>query len=221
LFLVRDTPLFSASLPVDTGVPGLQEQEAGLTLRVPRLPRVLLGAALGFFRDVFERWRGEAILLMFYDPTLGRFAFRAPPQRITGRVESGRFRADLRLDYRACDRPGPGYVKLGTFHSHGNTAPWHSVVDVHDELYEAGLHITAGYVDSQRPEFAAAFVVGRTRFTVPVADILPASCAARRPPRSWIGQVTVVRQRWERAATRSGAGSWRPREGADDDWPAH
>jgi hypothetical protein len=221
LFLVRDTPLFSATVPVDRGVPGLQEQDAGLRLCVPRLPRVLVAAALGFFRDVYQRWRGEAILIMFYDPAQGRFAFRAPPQRITGRVEHGRFRADLRLDYRACDRPGTGYVKLGTFHSHGNAGPWHSSIDIHDELYEAGLHITAGYVDSPRPEFAAAFVVGRTRFTVPVADVLPSACAARRPPRSWIAQVTLARERWGRATPRGSAASWRPREDADDDWPAH
>jgi hypothetical protein len=195
LFLERRTPLFSASVPV-AGVAGLLEHEAALVLHIPRLPRVLLERSLGFFRAVYERWEGEAILMLFYAPALGRFVLRAPSQVITGRIVYGRFRADLRLDYRACAKPGPEYLKLGTFHSHGHLGPTHSSIDMHDELYEAGLHITAGYVDSSLPEFAAAFVVGRTRFTLSPDDVLPRFGAARRPPQSWLREVTVVCQQW-------------------------
>jgi len=94
----------------------------------------------------------------------------------------GRFRADLALDYGTCTRPGTDFVKLGTLHSHGHAGPTHSTIDEHDELFETGLHVTAGYVDSRRPEFAAAFVVGRTRFAVPAADVFPPFHAARRAP---------------------------------------
>ena len=196
LFLERQTPLFSATVPVDGGVPGLMEHEAALVLRVPRVPRALLERSVGFFRAVYERWEGEAILVMFYAPALGRFALRAPPQRITGRLEYGRFRADLCLDYGACEKPGPEYLKLGTFHSHGRAGPAHSSIDMHDELYEAGLHITAGYIDSTVPEFAAAFVVGRTRFRLSPDDVLPRFRTAQRPPQSWMRQITVTCQQW-------------------------
>jgi proteasome lid subunit RPN8/RPN11 len=196
LYLTRATELFAASVPAEGGVPGLQAHTSVLTLRFPRLPRVLFEQAMGFFRAVCARWQGEGILLMFYAPAQRRFALRAPRQYLCGRVEHGRFRADLHLDYEACERPGPEYLKLGTFHSHADVGPRHSGLDVHDEWDEPGLHITAGYVHSSRPEFAAAFVVGRTRFTVAPSDVLPPFRATRQPPDDWIKQVVIVENRW-------------------------
>jgi hypothetical protein len=212
LFLVRRTALFSASVPAD-GVVGLQPHATGLRLQIPPLPRALIERALGFFRAVYARWRGEGILIMFYAPALRRFVFRAPPQRLTGRYEYGRFRADLQLDYGACERPDAQYVKLGTFHSHGAAGPRHSHIDLHDELYETGLHITAGYVDSSLPEFCAAFVVGRTRFTLAPDDLVPTCRAVRRPPPSWLDQVTVTGATWDDGRRWGSAGA-RPSAGA-------
>ena len=196
LFLVRRSTLFAACVPAEGGVPGLQEHEASLSLNLPRLPQKLLERAVGFFREVYERWRGEALLMIFYAPPQGersaRFQLVAPPQLLRGYLDRGRFRAYLHLEYGACDRPGPEYVKLGTIHSHGEVGPAHSAVDAHDELYEAGLHITAGYVSSARPEFEAAFVVGRTRFSLSAESILPPFTAPRRPPPLWMEQVATT-----------------------------
>jgi hypothetical protein len=191
LYLVRRSAVFVACVPVVGGVPGLAPELPRLRLALPRLPVALLERALGFFREVWERWEGEGILILFYDGALERFRLVAPPQRLTGRFERGRFRADLRLEYEAGEKPGPEWLKLGTFHSHGCASPRHSSIDEHDELYEAGLHLTAGYVNTPLPEFAAAFVVGRTRFTVPPEDVLSRFGAARRPPRAWLDQVSL------------------------------
>jgi hypothetical protein len=200
LFMVRRTDLFTACVPVSGGVPGLLAQQPFLHHALPRIPRRLLERAVGFFRTVHTRWQGEAILIMFYAPASEgrpeRFAFVAPPQSIEGRFEKGRFRADLRLDYETCERPGPEFRKLGTFHSHGDAGPAHSAIDLHDELYETGLHLTAGYVDSSRPEFAAALVVNRTRFALPVADVLPTFKNVRRPPDAWLAKVAVCCRSW-------------------------
>jgi hypothetical protein len=200
LFLLRRSDLFTACVSVEGGVPGLLPQEPFLVHALPRLPRPLLERAVGFFRAVHARWRGEAILLMLWAPPAdgrpARVVLVAPPQCISGRFERGRFRAELRLDYEPCEKPGPEFRKLGTFHSHAHASPAHSVTDAHDELYETGLHLTAGYVDSSRPEFAAAFVVNRTRFALPVADVLPPFHAARRPPEAWLARVTVRCEHW-------------------------
>ena len=191
LFIVRDTPLFSVSVRVD-GVPGLAPHTPYLHLKIPPLPVALVERAIGFFRAVYERWQGEAILILFYEERSRRYQLAAPPQLIRGRFERGRFRAELQLEYGTCERPGPEFVRLGTFHSHGHAGPTHSQVDEHDELYESGLHITAGYVHSSAPKFAAAFVVGRTRFTVAPADIVPPLRAARRWPAAWMDRVVVA-----------------------------
>ncbi len=208
LFLVRRTELFTACVPVAGGVPGLLPQEAELHLALPRLPRVLLERAVTFFRDLWQKFEGEGIVVLFLAPPVGerpaRYALAAPPQRLRGRFEGGRFRAELRLDYGACERPGPEFRKLGTIHSHGSFGPRHSVIDAHDELYETGLHVTAGYVDSARPEFEASFVVGRTRFAVPVEQVLPRFRTCRRWPPAWMERVTLACNGWgdARAALR-------------------
>jgi hypothetical protein len=190
VFLQRTTELFSATVRVE-GVPGLQPHDDTLSLRIPRLPRSHLERAMGFFHAVYERWRAEGILIMFYSPSLQRFVLDAPPQVVTGRFEHGRFRAELRLEYGACETPAGDYVKLGTFHSHGYASPRHSGIDIHDEMFDTGLHLTAGYVDSTLPEFAAAFVVGRTRFAVAPEDVLCPFTARRRPPTAWLDRVVV------------------------------
>jgi hypothetical protein len=187
-FLERRTELFTADRHGGRRRPGSRAARAQLDLRLPRkLPRLLVECALGFFRAVYERWDGEGIVVMFYAPADGahpvRYRLDAPPQKIRGRVEGGRFRADLRLDYGACARPGDAWRKLGTFHSHGPVGPRHSTVDARDELWETGLHLTAGYVNSSLPEFEASFVVNGTRFPIVVDDVLERPRAAGNYPK--------------------------------------
>src|SRR5437870_5525263 len=189
LFLERQTPLFAATVPVAGGVPGLGAHQAALRLRFPPLPRALLERTLGFFRAVYERWQGEAIVLLFYAPGAERgrrFALRVPPQTIHGRVTGNRFRAELRVEYVACPRPAPHFVKLGTIHSHADVGPTASTLDADDERDETGLHIVVGYVHTAAPAFTAAFVVGRTRFAVPPPLVLPPVRRLRPPPPAWL-----------------------------------
>lgn len=200
LFLERRTELYAATVRVDGGVAGLLPHEARLDLRLPRpLPRSLVETALGFFRSVYERWEGEAVLFLFYAPAAdgrrARYRVEAPPQTIRGRVEHGRFRADLRLSYGPCARPGPEWRKLGTMHSHAELSPRHSLVDEHDELFETGLHVTVGYVGSTSPEFDAAFVVAGTRFPVPPEQVLEPAHTSRAWPPEWLERIRVVEER--------------------------
>lgn len=195
IYLHRETALYSATVPMRGGS-GLHPHKAHLELNLPRLPASLLERAVSFFRAVYERWRGEAILILFYAPPADghgwRFALGAPPQVIRGRFEAGRFRADLRLEYGTCPRPAPEFLKLGTFHSHADVAPGHSTIDCDDEMHETGLHLTAGWVNTDRPGFVASFVVGGTRFALRPGELLPPFRALRRVPSAWLEQVTVV-----------------------------
>jgi hypothetical protein len=191
LFLERHTPLFSVSVPAPSGVPGLHDHAPGLRLRLPRVPAVLVERAVGFFRAVWERWEGEGILLLFYAPSLGRFALGAPPQVLTGRVEHGCFRAEMHLDYLPCPAPAADYLCVGTMHSHGAWAAGHSAIDQHDEEYEAGLHVTVGHVTRPRPSFVASFVVGGSRFPLDPATVLGRFERARRPLDPWFDQIVL------------------------------
>jgi hypothetical protein len=149
---------------------------------------------------VYDRWEAEGIVVMFMEPAAGdraaRYRIDAPPQTIRGWVDRGRFRADLRLDYEACDRPGPSWRKLGTIHSHAHLGPQHSAIDAHDELWETGLHVTAGYVNSTLPEFEASFVVNGARFPLVVDDVLVRPHGVRGFPKAWLERVRVIEDAW-------------------------
>jgi len=188
LYLTRRTELFTACVPA-AGVAGLSAHAATFELHVPMVPRRLVEEAVGFFREVWRRHGGEAILFMFYDPEHRRFAFTAPPQRLPRGASYAGWYGSLRLDYEDTPAPGASFRRLGTIHSHGWASPHHSLTDVHDEAHDTGLHLTAGYVDSERPEFAAAFVVSGTRFTVSPNRVLAGFRAPRAFPPEWLAQV--------------------------------
>lgn len=192
LFLERDTPLYRATVPA-AGVPGLPTHAARLELRIPRVSRSLLERAVGFFRAVWARCEGEAILALFLDPVERRIVADAPLQVIPGYLDGGGFRAVLRLGYATCPRPDPRFLRLGSFHSHGTFSAEHSGIDRDDERDETGLHLTAGHLHRNRPEFAAAFVVGGHRFTLPPETVLPPFRGARRPPDAWLDRVRLTR----------------------------
>ena len=91
----------------------------------------------------------------------------------------------------ACEKPGPEFVRFGTFHSHAELAPYHSQTDVDDEVGENGMHVTAGYLHRPRPEFAASFVVNATRFRLNPADVLAPFGNFRRPAAGWLEQIAI------------------------------
>jgi len=220
IFMERRTDLYTATVPAVGGVPGLLPHAPRLVLRLPRLPRSLVERAVGFFRAVHQHWDGEGILMMYYRPATAsepiRYRLDAPPQRIRGRWDRGRFRADLHLDYDRVTLPVSEWRELGTFHSHGPVSPYHSATDADDEQFGTGLHLTAGYVQTTRPEFAAAFVVGGTRFRVTPEMVLAPFHAARPWPSAWLGRVKVIEEKWSSATWGSGVyAGWRA-NGSDD-----
>jgi hypothetical protein len=192
LFLERTTPLYRATVPV-AGVPGLPAETAHLELRIPRVPRSLLERAVGFFRAVWRQCEGEAMLALFLDPVEGRIVADAPLQVIPYHLDRGRLRPALCLGYATCPKPQPRFLRLGSFHSHGPFAPEHSGIDRDDERDETGLHLTAGHLDRDRPEFAAAFVVAGYRFPLASGDVLPRFHGPRRPPDAWLERVRLTR----------------------------
>jgi hypothetical protein len=192
LFLERHTPLYRATVPA-AGIPGLPAHMTSLDLRIPQVSRSLLERAVGFFRAVWARCEGEAILTLFLDPVERRIVADAPVQVIPCYLEHGRLRAVLQLGYTTCPKPDPRWVRLGDFHSHGTLGPEHSCVDRDDERDETGLHLTVGRLHRDCPEFAAAFVVGGHRFTLRPETVLPEFKRTRQPPDAWLERVRLTR----------------------------
>jgi hypothetical protein len=192
VFQVKETATYRAVTRVD-GVPGLQPGEQRLEIRFAPLPAALLEDVLAFFREVYERFDGEAIVILFHHPHTGEYRVAVPLQRIPGYYDgNGRWRAYLELDYAEASRPG-GFLRFGTIHSHAELAAYASATDCEDERFQDGLHVVYGHLHRQEPSRAAAFVAGGVRFALEPEQALERCEVPPRAARSdWMARVSLA-----------------------------
>jgi hypothetical protein len=193
VFQVRDTPLYRAVTRAGDLVPGLLPERERLRLKCPRLPRADVEELLVFFDAVYRRHRGEAVALLFFCAETMQYRVAVPPQWLVGRRgHDGRWRADYALRYGGALRP-PGFVRLGTVHSHADLPAYASGVDAADESFEDGLHVVFGDFGSERLSVVAAFVANGVRFRLDAEEVLEPGVLYARPPRSdWMSRVQRV-----------------------------
>lgn len=203
LFQVREAQSYRAVTRVETGVPGLLPAVEEVVLRFPRVPARTLEEVLAFFHEAYLRYRGEAIVILFYRPGDARFCVRVPWQAIRGRRDwTGRFRAHHELRYRHVEAPA-GFVRLGTIHSHANLPAYASAVDCADERYDDGLHVVFGDLDTSRPSRSASFVANATRFRLDPDTVLEPCAVPSRPARpGWMARLAIEEE------GRDDRGSW-------------
>ena len=207
VFQVRELPTHRAVTRVSSVIPGLPEESEQLELRVPRLPRTLVEDTLAFFDEVYQRYGGEAIVILFYDPSTREFQLGVPPQRISYYIDyHGRHRADGHLDYESVALP-QGHVRFGTIHSHGRMLAYASHTDCQDEQYEDGLHIVFGSFESAELSRSASFVASGRRFPLDPDSVLePGAVPKRDAPAAWMDRVEYVEEKWKPYVSSIGGG---------------
>ncbi len=187
MFLVKKSALF-ASITSAPSVPALARQSESLRLSFPKIPRRILEPVYGFFCEVYRKWDGEAIVLLYYSPEQETFRVGVPPQTLFRYRRCGEWRTEMRLTYGHYPRP-EGFLKLGDAHSHGDMPAFFSYTDDRDDR-EDGLRITIGRLDRRTPDISASFVVSGTRFLLKPEETLEGFSAPLTPPRQWLKQVT-------------------------------
>lgn len=193
VFQVKEAPTHRVVTRAVHPIPGLHPSEERLELRCPRLPAALLEDVLALFREVNERWGGEAIVILFHRAETGEYRVGVPTQRIPCYRDSlGRWRTWLELDYDDTPRP-EGFLRFGTIHSHADQPAYASQTDCADEHFQEGLHVVFGNVDRREPSRAASFVASGTRFPLDPDRVLePCAMPARRARRAWLTQVSLA-----------------------------
>lgn len=161
IYLSKDTGLVRAMVRVD-GISFLEEVDTRVTLRVPKIPSCVIALAVLFFRRVYEEYAAEAAVLLYYDARNGAYLLDAPFQQVTG----------TSVSYQSRGRVDEGLQLVGTIHSHANFEAFHSGVDVHDEQYLDGIHITIGRVDQPYFTVSGSIAVNNNRFPMSPGDIV-------------------------------------------------
>jgi len=137
-----------------------------------------------YFKKVHDAHRSEAFVWWHWDTDTNRYFMVVPYfyhvtsgslSYETARSFCRNCRVAMHEVMQHCPNCGPEHTAkcdlrvLGTTHSHGSMAPFHSGTDHANELNTTAFHHTIGHVD-RGPLFVTSFVVsdGQQRFTPPV-----------------------------------------------------
>ncbi len=123
-------------------------------MNIPKISTIKFLKIITFFRKVYELYKGEAIVLIYYNELSKKFKLYAPTQTVSS----------CSLDYSINNIPN--YNLIGDIHSHGSLSAFHSGVDSHDEKEFDGLHITLGNINNSDLSFSisSSIVINGSRF---------------------------------------------------------
>jgi len=169
LFIGRNQALARSLVPALNWPRELEPQETFLQLTYPKVPADLLADIIGFFWTIASRHGAEAAVLLGYD---GAKIIPIVPEQ-TGTISPGYggepFPIGLHYDIPV---ELNGLRIIGDIHSHVFEAAYASSVDMHDERYRPGLHIVAGRLDRDPPQWHVEYVVDGARFPIAPEAVL-------------------------------------------------
>jgi hypothetical protein len=192
LFIGRNTTLMQSLAPARKCPAELAAQQPFLRMRCPRIPAGLVSLILAFFKTVAFRFGAEAAVLLVLDEARQEIRPLVPRQRSTVGIGYDGRPYPIRLRY---DAPPMAHTRLriiGDVHSHVFDAAYASSVDVSDEDHRPGLHLVAGRLDRNRPQWHAEYVVDGTRFPLDPKSVMDVDARGGADvPRRWLGRVRI------------------------------
>lgn len=162
LYLRKDTGIIKATVEVES-IPFLKEVKKEAVLRLPKIPEIFIAQAINFFREIFEMYGTEAIVLGYYSRTLKKYLFNAPNQTV--------FYSSV--DYEPEGKFMQGELQLVvSIHSHGDLCAFHARGDIADEKDFDGLHITIGNINYLYFTLVSSVAVNNNRFPIKPENII-------------------------------------------------
>jgi len=160
LYMYKRFGILESLVKVDH-IDHLPELKPFAKLNMAKISKESLASIIVFFKKVYETYRAEAGVRIFYNPRTKHYILDVPKQKISG--------AQVEWDN---SHPPTGYLYAGTLHSHVAMSAFHSGVDKGSESKLDGIHIVIGNVDTNTPSVMATIVVNGNRFKLDEEDVL-------------------------------------------------
>lgn len=128
-------------------------------INIPKIPEELFCKIVSFFREVYDQYRSEAIVLLYYNKERSEYFLHIPQQKVS--------RTSLTYHKGSVF---DGYNLVCSIHSHGSLGAFHSGTDTEDENSFDGLHITVGSVEDKNIDIASSIMVNGTRIKTDPMD---------------------------------------------------
>lgn len=161
LFLKKKLDLIESLTPVSK-VAGLEFSVVPYaSMSLPKIPKKIFTSIFSLFRKVYQEYRSECVVLLFYNEKRKKFQVGVPFQKVT-------------FTGTECIKMGSpeGYTTVASIHSHCSFSAFHSGTDITDEEFIEGLHITIGNVDEDHFSMVASIVSNKKRFKADPLDFI-------------------------------------------------
>jgi PRTRC genetic system protein A len=183
-YLRKETALYQVIVSVPE-VPAYAEVKEELKWLAPPVPYELIESAHQFFRAVYWKYGGEAILALILNKD-NSWQLDVPEQSVS----------PAHLDYDLTSIAGKGRL-AGTIHSHCNMGAFFSTTDDNDTAQGCdGLHIVLGRIMLPVPEIAAAVCINGSVFKLLPREVisnLPEDGIMSGVPDSWLDKVQAAK----------------------------
>ena len=159
-YLKKKVGLIESLTPVKN-ISILEDVQPYARMNIPKLTGEDFGKVMSFFKKVYEEFRSEAIVLLYYNSKKLKYKLYVPNQKVNG----------ASVDY-VKGVSIKDHIQIGTIHSHADFSAFHSGVDDSDEEHFDGMHITIGNNMDNFPSISASIVVNGTRFAINPIDYI-------------------------------------------------
>lgn len=166
LFLCRNHRFYRSAVKARQPHGELAVQHEFMSVKFPIIPQAMLEQAVAFFYWAYRECGAESIVLLAWNDRTQQVELLVPKQVGTSyRTYSGRLLAEtVRYDV-PCPVP-EGLEIFGDIHSHCEMGAYASGMDVNDEATVNGLHVIAGKLDFDPPDWHIEAAVDGARFDV-------------------------------------------------------
>lgn len=160
VFLVKNHSLFQSSTPVKE-ISWLDHETPHFRYSGPLIEKSLLAKTLAFFVAVWNRYKAESIVVLYFQPAAGRHEIVVPNQTVGG----------IHVVYEESLPRDSDDLRLGTIHSHGHEDAFFSDRDNEDESFQDGVHLIFGNLDATPSLLCSAMMDGH-RFPLEYREII-------------------------------------------------
>jgi len=154
IFLKKKVGILESITPVDN-ISILNSISSSAKLDIPKISNEEFYKIITFFKKVYDLYKGESIIVIYYNLLDNSYFFDSPLQEVSP--------GGIKYTRNASPK---NYIMIATIHSHGFMSAFHSGIDINDEKYFDGLHITIGNIPTENVSISACIVSNGSRFIV-------------------------------------------------------
>lgn len=160
IFLKKKLDLIESLTPVDK-ISFLNEISSFAKINIPKIPTKMFSSIVAFFKEVYDLYQSEAVVLIYYNKEKKLYKIFVPEQE----VSAGSLKYELTKSI-------PEFILVGSVHSHGSGGAFHSTTDKNDEQGFDGIHFTVGNVDEDFFDICGSIVSNGFRSKISCIDYI-------------------------------------------------